>query len=103
MTTVKIIHYPEGGNRTTEIFESEDLLIEEGYLHELYTDSLDDFFDNKSPHKKFGGQMQKERASKYWAIKIFLDSGILIAGINSEVYVMVDGRTVASYKSFEID
>ena len=104
MKTVKIIHYPEGGSRTTEIFESEDVLIEEGYIPSMVK-NIDDFFDNiDNAHRDiYGAKMNKDRASKYWIIKIYLNSGVKVAGLNSEVYVMIDGKTVSSYKSFEVE
>jgi hypothetical protein len=39
----------------------------------------------------------------YWVILIELDEEIYLAGLNSKVYVMVDGKTVASYESIIID
>lgn len=100
MKTIKVIHYPEGGNRTTEIFEAENVAIVEHYLHE--------FLLGKTPNvleevRTFGAAMKDMPPEKYWVIALYLDGVPMLAGLNSRIYVMVDGKTVASYESTIID
>ena len=104
MKTVKVIHYPEGGNRTTEIFEAENVKVVEGYMHELLSEQNMPLqalkaFDGRS----FGARMNFDSPEKYWIILLYLDDVPMMAGLNSKVYVMVDGKTVASYESIIID
>ena len=94
MKTVKVIHYPEGGNRTTEIFETDFVTIIEGYLHELPRGNIE---------KTFGASMEFAEPKMIWVILLSFNGTIMLAGLNSEVYIMVDGETVASYKSIIID
>jgi hypothetical protein len=100
MKTIKIIHYPENGNRTTEIFEADKVAIVEHYLH--------DFLYGKSPTvldemRTFGSAMKEYPPEKYWVIALYLDDEPMLAGLNSKIYVMVDGKTVASYESIMIE
>lgn len=97
MKTVKVIHYPEGGNRTTEIFEAETIKIVEGYLHEVLPAGVSDEI------RTFGSNMKDEKPAKFWVMVIYLNDIPMLAGLNSKVYVMVDGKTVASYESIIID
>ena len=96
MKTVKVIHYPEGGNKTTEIFEAETVKIVEGYLHEVVPEGF-------IVDPRFGARMDLEKPHKYWVTLLYLDDASMLAGLNSKVYVMVDGKTVASYESIIID
>jgi hypothetical protein len=95
MKTVKVIHYPTGGNRTTEIFEGNNVKIIEAYLHELTNKDV-------RQDRIFGATMDVS-PKLYWVILIEIDEEIYLAGLNSKVYVMVDGKTVASYESIIID
>lgn len=97
MKTVKVIHYPEGGNRTTEIFEAESVKIIEGYLHDVFPGFL------AEGDQRFGAIMSGDKIERYWVILLCLDDVSMLAGLNSKVYVMVDGKTVASYESIIID
>jgi hypothetical protein len=94
MKTIKVIHYPEEGNRTTEIFEAEYVTIVEGYLHELPSANID---------RTFGANMNDKEPHKYWVILLSFNGNIMLAGLNSKVYIMVDGKTVASYESIVIE
>ena len=94
MKTIKVIHYPEGGNKTTEIFEADFVTIIEGYLHELPQGHIE---------KTFGENMNFKEPIKIWAILISFNGTAMLAGLNSKVYIMVDGKTVASYESIIID
>lgn len=96
MKTVKVIHYPEGGNKTTEIFEAETVKIVEGYLHEVVPEGF-------IVDPRFGARMDLEKPHKYWVTLLYLNDASMLAGLNSRVYVMVDGKTVASYESIIID
>lgn len=93
MKTIKIIHYPEGGSRTTEIFEAEKVKIVECYLN----------VDLPEQIRTFGSAMKQYPPDKYWVIILYLDDVMMLAGLNSKVYIMVDGKTVASYVSEIID
>ena len=101
MKTIKIIHYPEGGNKTTEIFEAEKVKVVEGYMHELLTEGNISVLDEEN--RTFGSRMNLEKPNMYWIVVLYLDGEMMLAGLNSEVYIMVDGKTVASYKSIIID
>ena len=100
MKTVKIIHYPEDGNRTTEIFEVEKVSIVEHYLPDFLREKQPDIL---AQIRTFGSGMKEYPPDKYWVIALYLDGEVNLAGPNSEIYVMVDGKTVASYKSDIID
>jgi cobalamin biosynthesis Mg chelatase CobN len=96
MLTVKIIHYPEGGNKTTEVFETSGIKVTEGYLHELTGNKE---FDGT---RTFGCPPNKEYRDKSWCSILYVDQGIFLCNLNAEVYIMSDGKTVASYKSILI-
>ncbi len=104
MKTIKIIHYPEGGNRTTEIFEADKVKIVEGYYHES------GLLRDKSPGylaelRTFGASTNNyQNPAKIWALFLYLDNeDAMICGPNTKLYVMVDGKTVASYESIVIE
>jgi hypothetical protein len=101
MKTVKVIHYPQDGNRTTEIFEAEKVKVVEGYMHELLTENNIAVLHEEN--RTFGSRMNLEKPNMYWIIILYLDDEIMLAGLNSKVYIMVDGKTVASYESIMID
>jgi hypothetical protein len=105
MKTVKIIHYPEGGNRTTAIFEAEELVIVEGYLHEIYANyDIPKLLRGDYPVRIFGSAMSFETPQKYWVTVLYIDiDTVILAGLNSEVYIMADGKTIASYKSISVE
>jgi hypothetical protein len=97
MKTVKVIHYPEGGHKTTEIFEGDSVKVIEGYLHELPSRK------DVPKDRTFGAEMDLNEHKYYWVILIGIDNITYFAGLNSKVYIMVDGKTVASYESIIVD
>jgi hypothetical protein len=104
MKTIKIIHYPESGHRTTDMFDSESVKIVEGYLSSIFEgDELDNFFKEGFPLMKFGADIPKEKASKCWVIVIYSDYSTAVACMNAEVYIMSEGKTIASYKSLIVE
>ncbi len=104
MKTIKVIHYPEGGCKTTEIFEAEKVEITEGYMPAMLPDKrIDQFFHGEFDARTFGARMQEDKASHYWIIMMYLDGVPYLAGLNSKVYVMTEGKTVSSHESIYVE
>jgi len=104
MKTIKVIHTPENGNRTTEIFEANSVIITEGYLPEILPGMRSDLlFHGEFDARTFGTKMQEEKSSHYWVIMMYLDGVPYLAGLNSKVYVMTDGKTVSSHESIYVE
>ena len=109
MKTVKIIHYPENGNRTTDMFDTESIKVVEGYLHDILNNtmggvSFDDFIKPDFPLLKYGSNPPNEKtASRCWSIVIYSDYQTIIATMNAEIYIMSEGKTIASFKCVNIE
>ena len=104
MKTIKVIHYPENGNKTTEIFEANRVIITEGYLPSVVCGgNFDGFYNGTSDVRTFGARMHEGRAAHYWVILMYLDDMPYIAGLNSKVYIMTEGKTVSSHESIEVE
>jgi hypothetical protein len=96
MMTVKIIHYPENGIKTTDVYETTVAKISEGYLQE-YGENIENRIDQKF------GYLNEQQRDKSWCALLYSDHGVFLLLPNAEVYVMSDGKTIASHKSYIID
>jgi hypothetical protein len=91
MMTVKIIHYPEGDGKTTEVYETTNVKLVETYLSEIENDL--GRFDYSY------GYRNATFIDKSWVAILTTDRGIGLLYPNAEVYIMSDGKTVMSHKS----
>jgi hypothetical protein len=96
MMTVKIIDYPENGIKTTRVYETAVAKISEAYLPE-FGDGIENNTDDKF------GYMNGQQRDKLWCALLYSDAGLFLLLPNAEVYIMSDGKTIASHKSIIID
>ena len=93
MMTIKIIHYPEEGDKTTEVYETKDIKITQGWLPTLSGGNILDRVDRTY------GQLNHTLKENSWVIQIITDKGTELLLPNAELYVMHDGKTVEKLKA----